>query len=104
MKNLFFILLLFFLIIELSSCNKKNCEENHTANLIITNQTLESIEFYFDGVYLYNMMKLTTETLEVTTGTHVYGGKSQNSIYSDSLKWQFTRNFSDCQTEKQTFQ
>lgn len=92
------------LIAAFSSCEKRVCEENNTATLIITNQTIEPIQFYFDGVYLYDVIELTKETLEVTTGAHTFGAKVAGSAFSDSLDWEQYEAFSVCEQVEYTFE
>jgi surface polysaccharide O-acyltransferase-like enzyme len=96
----FIVLLLAFF----SSCEKRVCEENNTATLIITNQTIEPIQFYFDGVYLYDVIELTKETLEVTTGAHTFGAKVAGSTFLDSLNWEQYQAFSVCEQVEYTFE
>jgi|GEM_PF-3273630 len=96
-------LILFFLAV-FSSCEKRVCEENQTATLIITNQTIHPIQFYFDGVYLYDMIELTKETLEVTTGAHTFGAKLEGSVFLDSLHWEQHKAFSVCEQVEYTFE
>lgn len=102
-KSVLFLNLIFFLI-AFSSCEKRVCDDNNTATLIITNQTIHPIQFYFDGVYLYDMIELTTETLEVNTGAHTFGAKLAGSGYSDPLHWQKTKAFSLCEHVEYTFE
>lgn len=92
------------LIAAFSSCEKRVCEENNTATLIITNQTIEPIQFYFDGVYLYDVIELTKETLEVTTGAHTFGAKVAGSTFLDSLDWEQYEAFSVCEQVEYTFE
>ncbi len=96
-----FILLLLFVF---SSCEKRVCEKNSTATLIITNQTIEPIQFYFDGVYMYDLIELTKETLEVTTGAHTFGAKVAGSTFLDSLDWEEYQAFSVCEQVEYTFE
>jgi len=91
-------------IITLSSCEKRVCEENNTATLIITNQTIEPIQFYFDGVYMYDVIELTKETLEVSTGAHTFGAKVAGSTFLDSLDWEQYQAFSVCEQVEYTFE
>ncbi|MCG3167884.1 MAG: hypothetical protein POELPBGB_03683 [Bacteroidia bacterium] len=93
------LLLLFF-----ASCEKRVCEKNNTATLIITNQTIEPIQFYFDGVYMYDVIELTKETLEVTTGAHTFGAKVAGSAFLDSLDWEQYEAFSVCEQVEYTFE
>lgn len=86
-----------------SSCEKRVCEKNNTATLIITNHTIEPIQFYFDGVYLYDVIELTKETLEVTTGAHTFGAKVAGSTFLDSLDWSEYQAFSVCEQVEYTF-
>lgn len=104
MKNFFSGLLLFFFIIAISSCEKLVCEKNQTAFLVITNKTLNPVQFYFDGVYMYDMLSLTKETLEVAIGAHVIGGKPHGSNHLDTLTWEKPQSFSVCETVEYSFQ
>lgn len=104
MKNTTRFTFLLFLLIIFSSCEKRVCEENQTATLIITNQTLDPIQFYFDNVYLYDVIELTNETLEVTTGAHTFGAKVAGSTFLDSLDWEQYQAFSVCEQVEYTFE
>jgi len=92
------------LLTVFSSCEKRVCEENQTATLIITNQTIEPIQFYFDGVYMYDMIELTKETLEVSIGAHTFGAKVAGSTFTDSLDWDEYQAFSECEQVEYTFE
>lgn len=94
----------FILLLLFASCEKRVCEENQTATLIITNQTIDPIQFYFDGVYMYDMIELTKETLEVTTGAHTFGAKVAGSTFLDSLDWEVSQAFSVCEQVEYTFE
>lgn len=104
MKNILSAVLLLFTFVMISSCKKRVCDENQTAQLIITNQTIHPIQFYFDGVYLYDMEELTKETLEVNIGTHYFGAKLAGSAFDDTLKWDQVRTFAACEEKEYVFE
>ncbi len=104
MKNILSAVIILSTLVIISSCKKRICDENQTAQLILTNQTLHPIQFYFDGVYMYDMIELTKETLEVNVGTHYFGAKLQGSIFSDTLKWDQVRTFAACEEKEYIFE
>ncbi len=104
MKNFIPSVFILFLLTVFSSCEKRVCEKNSTATLIITNQTINPIQFYFDGVYLYDMIELTNETLEVNIGSHTFGAKTEGSTFADTLKWEEVQAFSVCENVEYTFE
>lgn len=81
------LLLILALGLAFNSCNKRDCERFEYGSVIVTNYTNNPIQFYFDGVYLYDLQSLVTETLEIDAGTHQIGGKLEGSGHLDTLWW-----------------
>lgn len=102
MKKL--LLLLALGIFSIPSCKKRDCEEFQFGTLIVTNYTDDPIKFYYDGVYLYDLESLVTETLELDVGTHIVGAKDLDSTHFSPFDWLDTIEVSACRKEIMDFE
>ncbi len=98
-------LILFSLLgLGIIACNKQECEKLNFGTLVITNLTNENIQFHFDGVNMYELTSLKTETLEIDPGLHTFGAKRYQSNTPDSMYWNESVNISLCQKEEYIFE
>lgn len=98
------LLLVLALGITVTACKKRECEEFQYGQLIVTNYTDDPIKFYYDGVYLYDLESLVTETLELDAGTHIIGAKDIDSTHLSPFNWLDTVDVSACRKEVLDFE
>lgn len=93
------LLLVLVLGITVTTCKKRECEDFQYGSLIVTNYTDDPIKFYFDGVYMYDLESLVTETLEIEVGEHIVGAKDYDSTFASPFDWLDTVSVGACRKE-----